>query len=318
MISIKGFGFDQFHNNEYYINIIVDDLKDNYVTILGMITNKNNVTIDAFKHHNMICSYCQKSYLRYGAYMKHIETCKHKFNSNHKINVCKIPQESNQELLNSMNNEINNLRNEVCELRRLISVMVNQEAPNKVESVPNVPDTQNTTTSPHKVSKIKIIDNTCPNILKDIEYHDCDIEFDVFLSRLDFCNQSQLLDIFDSDDLKDSFFFLWNEALNKLKYNNIPIPMKYKNRHIIIFEKGMWNNLEIYKIEKMVSYLHDKIVQQLSIYQTTPKIKSRIENEASFRDYYLNQVTKINSDKLLKSLKNNSCEFIDHIGHVLI
>ena len=329
MISIKGFIRFLFCN--YYLNIIVDDLKDKCVTILGMITNKNN--IDAYKYQNMVCTYCQKTYMRYGAYMKHMETCKYKFKSSYNINSCKIQGEDNHELLKCMNNEITNLRNEVCELRRMISLMLNQQSVNMIKNVPDVPDDvpdvhpiQNTISS-QKISKIKIIDNTSSKQLEEIDCVDCidcidciddDIDFDTFISRLDFCNQSQLLDIFDSDDLKDSFFFLWNEAVNKLKYNNTFIPMKYINNRIIIYEKKSWCNLKIDKLEKVVSYLHQKIVQQLSIYQTTPNIKSRIENETSFRDYYLNQVTKINSDKLAKSLQNNFCEFIENIGKILI
>ena len=322
MISIKGFIRFLFCN--YYLNIIVDDLKDKCVTILGMITNKNN--IDAYKYQNMVCTYCQKTYLRYGAYMKHMETCKHKFKSTYNINSCKIQREDNHELLKCMNNEITNLRNEVCELRRMISLMLNQQSVNMIKNVPDVPDVpdvhqiQNTTSS-QKISKIKIIDNTSSKQLEEIDCIDCiddDIDFDTFISRLDFCNQSQLLDIFDSDDLKDSFFFLWNEALNKLKYNNTFIPMKYINNQIFIYEKGLWSNLKIDKLEKVVSYLHQKIVQQLAFYQTTPNIKSRIEQESTFREYYLNQVTKINSDKLIKSLKNNYYDFIDNIGVMIL
>jgi hypothetical protein len=273
--------------------------------------------------------------------MKHVESCKHKFNSNHKTSIYKIQQQDNQELFKSMNNEIINLRNEVCELRRLIYIMLNQKSVNMVDpgsniavvsdvtdvtnvtdvtdvtNVTDVPKIQNTI-SYQNISKIKIIDNTSSNQLEEVNCIDCNVDcnvdFDTFISRLDFCNQSQLFDIFDSDDIVESFFYLWNEALNKLKYNNNSIPMKYKNNQIIVYEKGKWSNLEMDKLEKVISYLHEKVVQQLSIYQTTPKIKSRIENEATFREYYLNQVTKINSDKLMKNMRNNCNLFIDNLG----
>ena len=311
-------------------------------------TNQTNYNIDSFKYQHLTCNYCQKQYKRYGPYMKHIETCKHNYLSFHKttydINESKFRIEDNSDLLNSMKQEITNLRDEVGELRNLVVQLVNQNknynmANNNIihnKSVNNhiEPETHDVK---HK-SNIKIINNTVhthnhKTIISKHRYDcgngdcgngDCDdytnttpdvLDFGSFISQIDFCNQSQLLDIFDSDDIVESFFFLWNEALNKWKYNGNIIPMKCINGRIFIFEKGNWSLMELNKIEKMVSYLQQKIIQQLSMYQNT--IKLRITNEPPFRDYYLNQVTKINSDKICKSFTNNKNMFIEKLALVI-
>lgn len=343
---------------------------------------QTNLNIDSFKYYNLECTYCHKKYLRYGAFMNHVEKCKYKLNSFKRGNFCNTQEEDNQALqymkqskdikdmkdMKDMKHELSHLRNEVGELRELIIHLINQQESNninykqmnkqveevvqveKVEGVEGEKEIEievksNSTIKAHtSACKTKhilfsdnndicgdICDDICGNICCDNDDNDCHetknyylpvscesttyLEFNSFISQIDFCNQSQLLDIFDSDDIVESFFFLWKEALDKWKYNDQNIPIKFTNNRLYIFENGIWFLFELDKIEKMISYLQQKIVQQLSIYQNN--IKSRINSEPQFRDYYLNQVTKINSDKIYKLFASNYQGFIQKLGELI-
>lgn len=306
-----------------------------------MDNNINRISIDAYKHRNLICDYCNKHYLRYGAFMNHIEKCKHKTSRNlvtksqcHPV----TPENTNHQNSSDIMSELVHLRREVSELRDLITTLVNNNTNPSNNSI-NIlndcihhsvsgcctPDHNKQQHSEHKLiinnrslkqdkqdKQDKLVtDKSISSVSIPIRTFEKDtpceniIPFNEFISKLDFCNQSQLLDIFDSDDLIESFLFLWNECISRTKYLFINIPIRNDNGRIYIFQNNSWILFEIEQAEKMISYLHDKILQQLSIYQSDSKIKKRIANEPTFRDYYLNQVTRISSNPFLKHFQSS-------------
>tara|TARA_A100001035_G_C27757716_1_gene489669 strand:+ start:707 stop:1549 length:843 start_codon:yes stop_codon:yes gene_type:complete len=274
---------------------------------MDVSNNKKFQSIDAYKYQNLVCDYCNKKYTRYGSYMKHIESCQYKFRYNNINNTCyNDNNKSNDDKMMYQNliDEISYLRREVAEMHEIIfSYFSKKNESNDEECLSKIP--------PKTKPKITIINNRDKNTLQN---KDNKIEFHLFINQLEFCNESQLMDIFDSDDIVDSFFYLWNEAFSKYKESRCFIPLKTENYQLFKFENSQWCIITSEQLSRIIDYLFQKILQQLSLYQAKTYIKNRIEKETTFRDYYLKQVTKVQSEKVIKYCKTNPQVAIEKLG----
>ena len=96
--------------------------------------NKNNINIDTYKYQNLVCTYCKKQYLRYGAYKKHVDSCKYKCIQIERTafsNSNATSEQPHNDLMQMMKNEIVTLRSEVGELRTLLMTLLNHQLSNK-------------------------------------------------------------------------------------------------------------------------------------------------------------------------------------------
>ena len=270
---------------------------------MDVLNNKKFQSIDAYKYQNLVCDYCSKKYTRYGSYIKHIENCQYKYSRNNTNSNCYKDNSNDNMMYHNLIEEISYLRREVAEMHEIIfSYFSKKNESNDEECLSKIP--------PKTKSKITIINNRDKNVVQNVTK----IDFHLFINELEFCNESQLMDIFDSDDIVDSFFYLWNEAFSKYKESQCFIPLKMENYQLFKFEDSQWRIITSEQLSTIIDYLFQKILQQLSLYQAKTYIKSRIENETTFRDYYLKQVTKIQSDKVIKYCKTNPQVAIEKLG----
>ena len=171
----------------------------------------------------------------------------------------------------------------------------------------------------------------------EVQYNSNDYTFDKFMTHVSFCNQSQLMDVFESDDIIESFFYLWNETVTTFyAKNDHCLPLKYNSQqnmmyHFIapqmnentntntIMNSNMhttpsWECMTYHEIQRMVKYLVSKIMGELKVYQTTHR--SVIDSNITFRDKYMDHVHIVStaSEKLIQQFKKNPGQFIRLLG----
>jgi hypothetical protein len=173
----------------------------------------------------------------------------------------------------------------------------------------------------------------------EVQYNSNDYTFDKFMTHVSFCNQSQLMDVFESEDIIESFFYLWNETVTTFyAKNDHCLPLKYNSQqnmmyHYIapqmnentntnantIMNSNMhttpsWECMTYNEIQRMVKYLVSKIMGELKVYQTTHR--SAIDSNITFRDKYMDHVHIVStaSEKLIQHFKKNPGQFIRLLG----
>jgi hypothetical protein len=70
----------------------------------------------------------------------------------------------------------------------------------------------------------------------EVQYNSNDYTFDKFMTHVSFCNQSQLMDVFESEDIIESFFYLWNETVTTFyAKNDHCLPLKYNSQQNMMY-----------------------------------------------------------------------------------
>ena len=87
------------------------------------------------------------------------------------------------------------------------------------------------------------------------------------MNELEFCDQKQLQQLFVSENIKNTYIGLWKESILSYKSKSNNIPLMYCNNKFLKFDASEWIPMSKDDVEKMIDFLHKKVLQQLSIYQ---------------------------------------------------